>query len=712
MTFRDVVEIRSATEADVGKDGKWMVYTLITPDWRAGQAYTDIYLVSVEQGVSLARQLTFTKSKNERSPRWSADGRFIFFLSDRDAPTAAATQRQLYIIRPDGGEARKLTETRDGVTSFELSGDGRWLAFLAGREEERQVWLLDVGKIETAQPVQIKHETPVTSIEFSPGSKRLYAVARDSANKDNRTRMEKKFTARIRNEVQPLSHLWAIDLNTEIREPKRITSGDQYSVAGISLSKDGRFIAFRGDAPDRYKRNVTEAPSYSDLYILETASNRVQRLTQNNDIGESNPAFSPDSRWMVFAASDDFGFFRNTRVYLGAAGSGPDSLRKLGSDFDGDVRADFWSRDGKTIYFNAGLGATRQLMSLSLESGKVMPVSELKGSLRVTEDEDSGVLLLAYSDPVSPTDYYTTAAVDDIAHRSKWRRLTDANPQVRAMALGETEAIQWKSTDGRTIEGVLTKPIGYESGKRYPLIVNIHGGPAGADVLSFYASDGDYQHVFATAGYATLQPNYRGSVNYGERHKMETSGDYFRLGFDDIMTGVDHLIKTGLADPDKLGAMGWSAGGHYSNWILTHTNRFKAISSGAGAVNWLSMYAQSDVQRNREFYFGGIPYDRPEALWDMSPLKYIKNARTPTLIHCVDGDPRVPRPQSDELHMALKKLGVPTEYIVYPGNTHGIPDMRNKMVKMVSEFAWFEKYIRGKDKWFEWGDVLATLPGN
>jgi dipeptidyl aminopeptidase/acylaminoacyl peptidase len=155
--------------------------------------------------------------------------------------------------------------------------------------------------------------------------------------------------------------------------------------------------------------------------------------------------------------------------------------------------------------------------------------------------------------------------------------------------------------------------------------------------------------------------------------------------------------------------MGWSAGGHWSNWILTHTDRFKAISSGAGAMNWVSMYAQTDTYRNREYYFGGLPYDNFEHLWDISPLKYIKNAKTPTLIHVVDGDPRVPRPQSEELHMALKKLGVPTEFFVYPGNTHGIPDPRNQLVKAVVEFNWMEKWIRGKDGWFEWRTLLDTL---
>ena len=287
-------------------------------------------------------------------------------------------------------------------------------------------------------------------------------------------------------------------------------------------------------------------------------------------------------------------------------------------------------------------------------------------------------------------------------------RLTDPNPQVRDFALGDEEEISWKSKDGRTVGGVLVKPVGFGPGRRYPLIVQIHGGPAGADLLGFNWGYGS--QVYAGAGYMVLMPNYRGSTNYGERHKMEVAGDYFQKGFEDIMAGVDHLIAQGLVHPDSLGAMGWSAGGHYSNWILTHTDRFKAISTGAGTMNWTSMYAESDIQRNRQWYLGGkLPYDDFEGYWRQSPLRYIKSAKTPTLIHVVDGDPRVPRPQSEELHMALKKLNVPTEFFVYPGQTHGIPDPRNQLTKAVAEMAWFDKWIRGKPGWFQWKDLLKTL---
>ena len=320
----------------------------------------------------------------------------------------------------------------------------------------------------------------------------------------------------------------------------------------------------------------------------------------------------------------------------------------------------------------------------------------------------TGVLLINYSDGTTPPTLFTVRSVDQIATRDAWKQLTDANPQVRRFELGQQEEITWRSKDGTTVGGVLVKPVGYRPGQRYPLIVAIHGGPASADVLGFNGGYGS--QVYAGAGYVVLRPNYRGSTNYGQKHKTDIVGNYFAPGFDDIMAGVDQLIAQGIADPDRMGALGWSAGGHWSNWILTHTDRFKAISSGAGTSNWISMYAQSDVQRNRQFYLGNkLPYDDFDAYWNQSPLKYIRNARTPTMIHVVEGDPRVPSPQSLELHMALKQLGVPTELFMYPGSTHGIPDPRNQYVKAVSEMAWMDYYVRGKGKKFSWRDVLKTL---
>ncbi len=709
MTFLDMQHLKSAGSPAPSPDGRWLLYTLSTPDWKEARRQSDIMLVSLQQGLPSTKQMTFTGEKNETSPAWARDGSFFVFLSNRDAQASASGQNQLYLMRPDGGEARRITDARDGVSNFQFSKDGRWLVYRAGKSGEQQLYRLPVAGITDAQPEQLtKQSAGIDQWEIGPDSRRIWFITPDTVDADEKQRREKRFTVDIRNAETPLASLWVLDLDPI--KAMRLTSDASYTVAGFNVSPDGRWVGYRGTSSERYKRNITEQGINTDLYLLETATGQIERLTNNSEVGENGPGFSPDGRWVAFSAPDDLTRYsmKNAKTYIRAVGERGGQWRKLGGSFDGDVTVGFWSEDGNTIYFNEGIRATNQLMAVDVRQNTVRQVTDLKASLFVNRDDDTGVILINYSDPKTAPTVFTVANVAQIANRQAWRQLTDANPQVRGFALGEEEEITWRSTDGKMVGGVLVKPVGYQPGQRYPLIVAIHGGPASADVLGFNGGYGS--QVYAGAGYAVLKPNYRGSTNYGEQHRNDIVGNYFPPGFDDIMTGVDHLIAQGIVDGDRMGALGWSAGGHWSNWILTHTDRFKAISSGAGTSNWISMYAQSDVQRNRQYYLGNdLPYDNFEAYWNQSPLKYIRNAQTPTMIHVVEGDPRVPSPQSVELHMALKKIGVPTELFMYPGNTHGIPDPRNQLVKAVSEMAWMDYYVRGMGQKFAWRDVLKTL---
>ena len=721
MTFLDAQEMRQASAPVVSPDGAWGLYTLTTPDWKLNRRQSDIYLVNVKTGVASTRQLTYTKDKDETSPRWAPDGGFVF-SSNRDAPAGATTSapsapsgppgafgggggaNQLYYMRPDGGEARKITNATGGVGQFQFTRDGKWLIFSAGRADQQQLWAIPAKTIDAPAVQLTKHPTPVRQWILSHDGATVFFLSPDTVFGDERRRTEAQFGVMIRNPVEPRVHLWRLDLAS--KATKRLTGDSSYSVTTVTLSDDGKWAGFNATKDDRYFRGTTDERNASDLYLLELASGKIERLTNNVDIGESSLSFSPDSRTIAYSAEDDFKMMRNRKLYVRPVEGG--TWRKLGSAFDGDVSVGWWSDDGKTVYFNEGWRATNQLFALDVASGSVKPLTNLRASLMVSRQEESNTLLINYSDPNTPPAHYTVASLDRIGDKGAWVRLTDPNPQVAGFALGEAEETCWKSTDGVQACGVLLKPVGYQRGTRYPLIVAIHGGPAAADVLGFNGGYGS--QVYAGAGYAVLMPNYRNSTNYGEKFKIESQGDYFTKGYNDIMSGVDQLIKDGLVDGNQMGALGWSAGGHWSNWILTHTNRFKAISTGAGTMNWLSMYAQSDVQRVRQWYMGDrLPYDDFDRWFAQSPIKYIKNAKTPTMIHVVSGDPRVPRPQSEELHMALKRLGVPTEFFVYPGNSHGIPAARDQYTKSMAEFAWMEKWVRGKNVSFAWKDMLATV---
>ena len=719
MTWLDAQQMRQAGGNALSPDGRSMLYTVSFPDWKEARSQSDIFIVSTERGASSTRQLTYTKEKNEIGPQWARDGSFFVFLSDRDAPTGGAaagagaggSRNQLYLMHPDGGEARKISDARDGVANFAFSKDGRWLVYASGRTNEQQLYAMpaaDLAKGDAPKATQwTKHPTGIANWRFAPDSKRIYFTSPDTVDRDERLRMEKKFDVRIRNQITPNLSLWAFDL--DVKQTHRLTKDTSYSVGQISISDDGKWIGFSGLSSNRYERNITEQSGNADVYLLETATSKIERLTKNVDISESVPSFSPDGKLVAYSAPDDFKYMYNVRTYVRPVDQPQAPWRKLGSGFDGDVSVGFWSKDSKTIYFNEGIKATNQFLSLDVATGAVKQLTNEQAAVNVDEDDDSGRLLINYTDPYSPPATYTVGSLADVPNRSRWTQLTDANAWVRdSLALGQEEEIAWKSTDGRTVGGILLKPVNYQPGKRYPLIVAIHGGPAAADLLSFNGGYG--AQVYAGAGYAVLMPNYRNSTNYGQRHKIESQGDYFTKGYQDIMTGVDYLIAQGVVDSSQMGALGWSAGGHWSNWILTHTNRFKAISTGAGTTNWISMYAQSDVQRVRQWYMGDkLPYDDYDHWWAQSPMKYIRNAKTPTMIHVVDGDPRVPRPQSEELHMALKKLGVPTELYVYPGASHGIPDPRNRYLKSVAEMAWMDYWVRKSGKQFAWRDVLKSV---
>ncbi|MGH7556011.1 MAG: S9 family peptidase, partial [Longimicrobiales bacterium] len=620
MTFLDMRKMRNAGSQAPSPDRKWLVYTISTPDWQEARSQTDIYLVSLEQGLPSTKQMTFTKEKNETSPTWSRDGSFFVFASNREAPAASAGQNQLFLMRPDGGEARRITDAKEGVSDFAFSKDGRWLVYRSGKSGEEQLYRLPVAGIEEAGEAEelTRQVAGVGAWRWAPDSRRIYFLAADTADADEKLRREKKFTVNIRNAETPLASLWVVELDPA--RTTRLTRDAAITVSSMTISDDGKWVGFRGISADRYKRNVTEQGINSDLYLLEVATGQIERLTDNREVGENGPSFSPDGQWIAFTGPDDLTKYsmKNSRVYVRGVTARGGQWRKLGGSFDGDVSIGFWSQDGKAIYFNEGIRATNQLLALDVERDAVRQITSEKASLSVNRNDDTGVLFVSYADPKTPQTLFTIASIDQVTNRSAWRQLTEANPQVREFLLGDEEEITWRSKDGKMVGGVLVKPVGYRPGQRYPLIVAIHGGPAGADVLGFNGGYGS--QVYAGAGYAVLMPNYRGSTNYGEAHKNGIVGNYFPPGFDDIMTGVDHLIAQGIADGDRMGALGWSAGGHWSNWILTHTDRFKAISSGAGAVNWISMYAQSDIQRNREFYYGGRPpYEDFDKYWNISP---------------------------------------------------------------------------------------------
>ncbi|MBK8571236.1 MAG: prolyl oligopeptidase family serine peptidase [Holophagaceae bacterium] len=694
MTFMDVMEMRSVGGGSLSPDGARVVYTVSLPHWKSGKNYTDVFVADAASGV--ARQMTFTREKNETGPQWARDGRRFAFLSDREG------SQQVYLMAVEGGEARKLTEAKDGVHAFAFSRDGKWLAFSAGKAEDRQLSLVDLASEDLTVTALPKHATPIRDFAFAEDGGRLFFTSPDRLDKDDVKRKEKKFDVRLADPEQAPVHLWSLDLKDKAE--KRWTEGAGFTVAAFQLSKDGRWASYRALPTVRRLGDITQEEA--SLHLLDLGTGKARMVLEKY---ARFSAFSPDGQWLVYAAPERFERLRNGKLWVAPTAGGPAKNLLAGRDLS--VSAASWSEDSRTLYFTEAVGVDQHLFAVSVADGALTQLTKQTGVLAGGYHPEAKAFLLTYSHPRKPMDLYV-AKPETVGSAAAWVKVSDSNPQVAKLALGSTETVRWKARDGVEVEGLLIKPLGYEKGRRYPLIVQLHGGPAGADMNTFQGRYVTYPHVYAAAGYAVLQPNYRGSTNYGEAFTRQIGGNFMRLSYGDIISGVDHLIREGIADPDRLGMMGWSAGGHLSSWTLTQTDRFKAISTGAGAVNWISMYAESDVQSVREFYLGGQPYDAWDAFVNESALKYVKNAKTPTLIHVGEADQRVPKPQSDELYMALKKLGVPVEYIVYPGMPHGLTEPRYQLVKMVSEFHWFEKWIKGRPDWFDWKALLDTLPAD
>lgn len=703
MDYADLFRHPALGGAELSPDGRWVVYEVSRvrfPDW---DRRTDIYLVSADGRTT--RQLTYTDDQDEVGARWRPRvGGLIGFTSTREGK-----KRQLFLIDPSGGEARRVTSAEEGIAGWAWSDDGQGLAYVAGPEGKRQVWVL-AGDGSGAPRQLTKHATGVESIAWSRDGRRVLFTAPGQPDSTRRRRIKEKFDVRVLDEPEPPEHLWAVDVATQAE--RRLTQGD-FSVlsggfgGGLERSRDGRWAAFRGRPLDRYADNR----SY-EVYLLNLETGAVEQLT-DNFLGERDLSFSPDSRLIALSADREYRYGNLNRVYVRAVTGGP--WRELGKDDHRDVGIDFWSRDGRTIYFNGDEGVNADVYALDVASGRVRPVTRVVGVLAAERAEEQEVALLRYSDPDSPAELFL-APLAQLGRRERWTRLTRQQTWTDSVALGRYRTLRWKGSDGATVEGLLVLPVGWDSTRRYPLIVQLHGGPASAYQNGFSGSYGTYTHVLAGKGYAVLQPNYRGSTGYGEAFQRVISGNYFALAAGDILAGVDTVIALGIAHPDSLGVMGWSAGGHWSNWLLVTTDRFKAISSGAGVANWISLYAQTDVQATREYYLGGDagpeaankPWDNYDHWWAESPLRYIARAKTPTLLHSGERDERIPMAQNLELHMALKQRGVPTEFIVYPNQPHGIREPRYQLVKMMAEVGWFEKWIRGRETWLSWEHLLAT----
>lgn len=632
LTIEDSLAIKNVGAPLFSPDGKWIAYTISEWDKKDNRRVSHIWLASIDGGRSI--RLT-GGDKGETAPRWSPDGSRLAFLADRSEKGGP----QLWVIEVSGGEAEQLTAEETSISSFDWSPDGKRLAFV------------------------------------------MRDVAKDKAEREKRRK--ERFDTIVVDADYSWSHLWTIRL--ESKEKKRITTG-AFTVSEPQWSPDGKWIAYtmsRAGLQESSFIDISEDRN-TDIYLVSADGGTPRQLT-TNPAGDSHPNWSPDSQWIAYTASTDpKSWAARTDVLLVAAEGG--EPRNLTKEFEESAGVQLnWSPDGRTLYFASGVGMYNHIFSVPVSGGKVSQLTrENRHYGQFDRSRDGKQLAYTVSDSHATDDIWVADTGSPQARKITW-----ANPQLRDFALAETEIVRWKGPDNFDIEGLLVKPLGYQAGKRYPLILQIHGGPYGkfSDIFNSRAQ------IFAANGYAVLMPNPRGSTGYGHQFTVANMGDWGGKDFQDIMSGVDAVITKGIADADKCVVMGGSYGGFMTFWTITQTDRFKAAIGHAAISDWYSFHGQSDVPGLMEYGFLGQPWTAAETYRKWSPMTYVERVRTPILMTHGEQDKRVPIAQGEQFYRALKKRGVETVFLRYPREGHGIQEPNHQIDLVGRQLAWFDAHL-------------------
>jgi dipeptidyl aminopeptidase/acylaminoacyl peptidase len=636
MTVEDSLAIHRVSGPKFSPDGAWVLYS--QTDWdRKNDRQVSHLWIGRTNGSQPAVRLT-NGEKGETQPQWAPDGKQIAFLADR-ATGDAKNGNQIWLIRAEGGEAEKLTSDDNAVSSFQWSPDGKRIAY-------------------------ITRDTP-------------------SDKADREKKKKDKFDAILVDADYSYSHLWTIDLAS--RSKKRVTEG-AFTVQSPRFSPDGKNIAFvrSGMGAQESSWFDLNADRNSDIYVVSADGGTPKQMT-NTPGPETAPVWSPDGTELAYlSAMDPRSWAEKVDVVVMPANGGP--ARNLTRDFPDSATGATWSPDGKSLLFDSEEGLRRHIFRISSNGGRAVHITEGEAIYADFEiSRDGNRIATTVDNGMSPSEIFVVAV-----NGSGRTRISRANPDFDDFAVAKSESVHWKGPDNFDVEGWLTYPLDYTAGKKVPLILNIHGGPYGANSARYDARS----QIFAAHGYAVLAPNPRGSTGYGMKFEQANVSDWGGKDFGDLMAGVDALIAKGVADPDKLLVMGGSYGGFMTFWTITQTNRFKAAIGHAGISDWYSFYGQSDIPSLMEYGFGGLPWKSTETYRKYSPITYIKNVKTPIMITHGEQDRRVPIQQAEEYYRGLKGVGDEVIFVRYPREGHGIAEPNHQIDLVGRQLEWFEKHLR------------------
>ncbi len=616
----------------------------------------------------------------------SPDGSWVLFSKSELNWEENERETTWWRVSTEGGEPYRYIGD-DGGGNFQFSPDGGRLAFTRSVDDESQLFLLPTTGGEAVQLSE--HETSIGSYAWSEDGSKIIFVATEPRTEEEEEAREAGYDAIFVDEGPNgqqsgnWNNLWLIEV--ESGAERRLTDTD-HRIGSFSVAPNGDRILFTSRIENRRNQQ-----NLSEIQLLEVEAGTIRRLTDNS-APEGRLSWAPDGRSFAYTARTD-GEWELLLDKIWVMDPDGGDRRIVSGAFDGNIGNFVWAPDASAILFSGLHGTNNNLYRINLGSDSVEQITSSVGSLAPSSfSRDRVKMAYVFQDFDTPADIWVgptdgTGAV----------QLTDVNPTITdELVLGQGEVIRWESRDGTEIEGILMLPAEYQSGM-LPLLLHIHGGPAGVFRNSFSASN----HVWAGLGYAQLFPNVRGSSGYDDDLLRGNLRDIGSGDYEDLMTGVDELISRGIADPDKLGLRGWSYGGILGGWTITQTDRFKGASVGAMVSDWTSEYGPGFNHDVRLWYIGGTPWDNTDEWRERSALTHVANVTTPTLVLHGINDRTDTEPQSMMFFQALKDQGKITRYIRFPREPHGFQEPRHQRTRDVEEIRWIQKYVRNIE-WTPW----------
>jgi dipeptidyl aminopeptidase/acylaminoacyl peptidase len=650
FTIDDLLKIRRVSDPQLSPDGKWIAFSISELDWERNTRNSDIWLIPPQGGES--RKLT-NSDKRDDSPRWSPDGKQIAFISSRDGLP------QIWVMGVDGGEPRKITTLSTGADGVVWSPDGRHLAFVSD----------------------------------------VYPECGD--NECNRRKSEQAEKSRVKARI--LDHLlfrhwnaWKEGKRTHIfvvasqgGEAKDLTPGDNdappFSLGGptdYDFSPDGKELVFVRNM-DRVEATSTN----SDLFVVPVSGGKARKLTTNPG-ADDGPVYSPDGRFIAYRSQRTPGFESDRwelMLYDRRSGRTESTPRSLDISIDSVA----WDPGSNVVYFSAATGGTVAVYAYDVASRKTEKI--LGGEFTYGDysvSHDNRRLVFTRQSLNMPAEIFQS----DI-HGLDIRQVSSVNRDfMQQFAMSEPDSVTWKSKDGTSIQGYLIKPPMFVERKKYPLLLLIHGGPQGA-----WANGFSYRwnpQAMASRDYVLLLPNPRGSFGFGQDFTNEISGDWGGKVFEDLMAGVDYAAKLPYVDAGRMGAAGGSYGGYMVNWIEGHTDRFQALLSHAGVFNLTSMYGVTEELWFPEWEFKGTPWTNREMYERWSPHNSVQDFKTPLLVVHGELDYRVPIGEGFQLFTALQRNNVPSKMLYFPDEGHWVSKPQNSKL-------WYDTFLKWFDQWLK-----------